>query len=54
MHGDRDDDVPVVSSRGLKARFGWVDYRELPGVDHMDVIDPRSPAWAAVLDAVRG
>ncbi len=54
VHGDRDEDVPVESSRGLKARFDWVDHRELAGVDHLDLIDPLSPAWAAVLDAVRG
>ncbi len=54
VHGDRDDAVPVESSRGLKARFDWVDHRELPGVDHFDLIDPRSSAWAAVLAAVRG
>ena len=54
MHGDRDEAVPVESSRGLRARFDWLDYRELAGVDHFDVIDPLSPAWADVLDAVRG
>jgi hypothetical protein len=54
VHGDRDDDVPVEVSRDLKARFDWVDHRELAGVDHLDLIDPLSPAWAAVLDAVRG
>ena len=46
VHGDRDDDVPVESSRGLTARFDWLDYRELPGVDHFDVIDPRSAGWS--------
>lgn len=54
VHGDRDEDVPVESSRGLKGRFDWVDYRELAGADHFDVVDPLSSAWAAVLDAVRG
>ena len=54
VHGDRDDDVPVESSRGLAARFDWLDYRELPGADHFDVIDPRSSWWTSVLDAVRG
>jgi acetyl esterase/lipase len=54
VHGDRDDAVPVESSRGLKGRFDWLDYRELADVDHFDVIDPLSPAWPGVLDAVRG
>ena len=35
-------------------RFDWLDYRELAGADHFDVIDPASDAWPAVLDAVRG
>jgi len=52
IHGDQDDAVPVESSRGLKARFGWLNYRELPGVDHSAVIDPLSPAWPVVLDAI--
>jgi acetyl esterase/lipase len=54
VHGDRDEAVPVESSRGLRGRFGWLDYRELTGVDHFDVIDPLSQAWPAVLAAVRG
>jgi acetyl esterase/lipase len=52
VHGDLDDDVPVQSSRGLEARFDWLDYRELAGVDHFAVIDPVSDAWPAVLDAI--
>ncbi len=54
VHGDLDESVPVAHSRGLKERLDWLDYRELPGVDHLDVIDPRSPAWPAVLAAIRG
>jgi len=52
VHGDQDRSVPVRSSRGLVARFGWIDYRELPGVDHFDVIDPLSDAWPAVRSAL--
>ena len=45
VHGDRDDDVPGArAAAASQARFGWLDYRELPGVDHFDVIDPLSPA----------
>ena len=54
VHGDRDKQVPVEVSRGLARRFDWLDYRELAGADHHDVIDPLSPAWPAVLAAVRG
>ncbi len=54
VHGTDDDQVPVQSSRGLRGRFDWLDYRELAGADHFDVIDPASDAWPAVLDAVRG
>ncbi len=53
VHGDRDDAVPIASSRGLAARFGWLGLRELPGHDHLDLIDPLSAAWPTVLDAVR-
>jgi acetyl esterase/lipase len=52
VHGDQDEDVPVGLSRGLVARHGWLDYRELTGVGHSDVIDPLSSAWPAVLDAI--
>jgi acetyl esterase/lipase len=54
VHGDRDEAVPVQSSRGLAGRFGWLDYRELAGVDHSQVIDPLSDAWPSVLAALRG
>lgn len=54
VHGDADEDVPVQSSRGLEGRFDWLDYRELPGVEHFAVIDPLSEAWPEVLRAIRG
>jgi acetyl esterase/lipase len=54
VHGDADDAVPVRSSRGLAARFEWLDYRELAGVDHFAVIDPLSDAWPEVHRAVGG
>jgi hypothetical protein len=53
VHGDADQAVPVQSSRGLTERFDWIDYRELPGVDHFAVIDPLSDAWPEVLAAIR-
>ncbi|HEY1569344.1 MAG TPA: prolyl oligopeptidase family serine peptidase, partial [Solirubrobacteraceae bacterium] len=61
VHGDEDQRVPVAQSRRyaqLAAAAGVEDCEllELPGVDHFALIDPRSPAWAAIaarLDAVR-
>jgi acetyl esterase/lipase len=53
IHGDRDEAVPVESSRGLHHRFDWLTYLELPGTDHFDVIDPLSSAWPHVLAALR-
>jgi len=51
VHGDADDRVPVGQSRAYAAAAAAagdpVDLLELPGVDHMAVIDPSSPAWAA-------
>ena len=28
-------------------------YIELPGVDHFDVIDPRSEAWERIIEALK-
>jgi len=44
----------VQVGRGLKERFDWLDYRELPGADHSALIDPLSPAWTSVRGAVTG
>ena len=52
VHGERDDVVPVESSRRLAARHPWLDLREIPGADHFDVIDPVSPSWSAVRSAI--
>ncbi len=52
VHGTHDDAVPVASSRGLVARLPWLDYRELSGVGHMDLVDPWSEAWPAVAAAL--
>jgi acetyl esterase/lipase len=54
VHGDRDEAVQVESSRGLRDRFPWLDYRELAGIDHMAVVDPVSDAWPAVRAALAG
>lgn len=51
VHGSEDDRVPVDLSRRYAARTG-ARLLELPGVEHFAVIDPESPAWAAVLSAL--
>jgi acetyl esterase/lipase len=52
VHGDGDDTVPAESSRGLAARFDWLDYRELAGAGH-DLVDPAAAVWPDVLAAIR-
>jgi acetyl esterase/lipase len=58
VHGLDDDTVPVDQSRrhaaAARAAGDRVELVELPGVGHMDVIDPASPAWAAVVDHLPG
>jgi len=54
VHGTLDEDVPVDNSRALVAACPQVRLVELPGAEHVDVIDPLSVAWPAVLAAVRG
>lgn len=57
VHGERDDIVPLAISRDYAAaarRAGdTVRLRVLPDADHFDVIDARSPAWAAILEEIR-
>jgi acetyl esterase/lipase len=52
VHGTEDVQVPVRSSRALAARHAFIDYRELPGVEHFGLIDPRSDAWPHVVEAI--
>src|SRR5262245_1255369 len=51
VHGDLDDRVPVGYSRAYAlaatAAGDHAELLELPGVDHFEVIDPASGAWAA-------
>ncbi len=51
VHGAQDDVVPASLSRGLLVRHPWVDLREVPG-GHFDVIEPGTPAWPTVLEAL--
>jgi acetyl esterase/lipase len=57
LHGNQDEAVPVDMSRAYVAAAEAVGdpvtYRELDGVDHMSLIDPRSPAWALVVDEIQ-
>lgn len=53
VHGRDDEVVPVRIARGLAAAHDFVELRELDGVEHYGLIDPRSAAWPAVRDAMR-
>jgi acetyl esterase/lipase len=51
LHGTADDRVPIAVSRSYAARTGaplW----ELPGTGHFELIDPLSPVWPRVLEAL--
>jgi len=56
VHGTQDEAVPLEVSRSYAAAAEAAGQRvalhELPGVDHMALIDPASPAWQTVLAAV--
>lgn len=51
VHGTHDEAVPLSLSRGLVARHPWIALREVDA-DHMALIDPASPVWGAVVDAL--
>lgn len=48
-HGTEDDRVPVDYSRAFAEAAG-AELLELPGAGHFELIDPRTPEWAAVID----
>jgi acetyl esterase/lipase len=56
VHGDRDLQVPVAIGREwvLAAQTSGAPAKlvELPGIEHFGLIDPESPAWPAVLNAL--
>jgi len=56
IHGAKDDVVPCSFSRNYvemkKSKGESVTYVEIPGANHFDLIDPRSPAWKIVEDRV--
>jgi dipeptidyl aminopeptidase/acylaminoacyl peptidase len=55
VHSREDESVPFSQSEGYvtaaRAAGGRAVLQEVPG-DHMAVIDPHSPAWARVRDAL--
>ncbi|MGH8776851.1 MAG: alpha/beta hydrolase [Jiangellaceae bacterium] len=52
VHGSADVEVPTDLSERYAAHAG-AGLRILPGVEHFGLIDPRAPAWPAVLGAVQ-
>lgn len=53
LHGTADDRVPIDVSRSYASRTGAA-LRELPGAGHFALIDPLSPVWPQVLEALAG
>ncbi len=57
VHGDRDGAVPITLSRRYVERAAAAGDSavlvELPGVGHMELIDPSSTAWTATLVSLR-
>ena len=56
LHGTRDAHVPIEISRDYAAKalaaHDPVEYIELEGADHFDLINPRSKAWSVTLEAL--
>lgn len=57
VHGTKDEHVPIEISRAYaqeaRAAGDPITYLELEGIDHFDVIDPRSSAWKVTLEELR-
>ena len=51
VHGTADDVAPVELSRGYAAVWPCA-LREVEGANHFDMVNPESPAWPAVREAV--
>jgi acetyl esterase/lipase len=54
LHGDADAAVPLANSTGWAGDDSRIDLRILPGVGHMDLINPSSTAWVHVMAALLG
>ncbi|HEV3355628.1 MAG TPA: alpha/beta hydrolase [Pseudonocardiaceae bacterium] len=54
VHGTDDDAVPIRYGRNYsgaaRARHEPVDFRELPGLHHTDLLDPVHPGWSEITD----
>ena len=57
LQGTADDEIPRELPRRWALKAGQqgdaVEVRMLPGAEHMDLVDPHSSAWSAVISAVR-
>lgn len=57
IHGTKDSNVPIEISRKYaataKSLGDPVTYLELEGIDHFDVIDPRSMSWEKTVEALQ-
>lgn len=52
VHGTEDEDVPIELSRRFVAKHPWASLTELPGVGHLEFLDPRTSAWRAVVQSL--
>ena len=56
LHGTQDAHVPIEISRdyatAARAAGDPVEYIEMEGVDHFELIDPRSAAWGLTIEAL--
>jgi len=52
FHGSDDIRVPVELSRDFAVKYSTVQYYELPGIGHFELIDPRHPNFENVLAAL--
>ena len=52
IHGERDEEVPVAYSARFAARDPRIRATLLPDTGHYEPIDPRTPAFAVLLDAL--
>jgi acetyl esterase/lipase len=57
IHGTNDDSVPIEVSQtyvnAARSLHDPITYIELEGVDHFDVIDPHSQAWAITINELQ-
>ncbi|HEY8600473.1 MAG TPA: alpha/beta hydrolase [Thermomicrobiales bacterium] len=57
VHGQDDDIVPIAISRDYAAAAASAGdpahFRAVPGADHFDIINPRTDAWAVIIDELR-